>query len=102
MRALTIYRPALPPMVCVRPVQTHLYQEFLAVCNRGDLVKIRQFHKEQIQTHTAFFPNPFDPKPLKPVLYSLFMGTVYCNLKEKNDPVARWFQAKAAEIHRLH
>ena len=83
-RALTLYRP-MP--------QDSLFYEFLAVCNRGDLNEIRQFHDERIRP---------EPPTMDTASYARFMGTVYCNLACNPDPVACWFQGIAAEIHRLH
>ena len=101
VRALVLYKPPVTALTCIRNINEicswPLYQAFLRVCDKGSLDSIRAFHAEKIQPH--FFPDPY---ALRNPLYSIFMGTVYCNLQEKQpaDPTTRWFQTIAEEIHR--
>lgn len=105
VRALTVFKPAKVPMVCVPDRSLlPLYRDFLTICNTGDLRRIQQFHTDSISTHPALFNQHLGPQLVNKPLYSRFMGSIYCNIHQKNesDPVNRWFHGIATEIHRLH
>lgn len=100
MRALTLFRAAMPPMVRVPDRSLlPLYRDFLAICNTGDLPKIQQFHQARIVTHPCLFDQYY--RRQNHALYSKFMGAVYLNMQGK-PRVHNWFYRLATEIHCLH
>ena len=99
---LTLFKPAGSPMLRVPDHSLlPLYRDFLAICNTGDLPRIQQFYEDSVSTHPALFDQYYGPQLANKALYSRFMGSVYCNVRQTH-PVNRWFHGLATEIHNLY